>query len=193
MSPKFVVAVEKGSAERVNAAVTETGDWWRAQLRRVHLIPDPAERRRERARVEGERDRRRREGLYRDNVSAVILHHLLAELGARGWLGREWQPVPHGEASLPGRPWGVERGSRGSLRSKLTVSVPDDVAELIRRATYWASAPAVRRLQQLSSLERPITRSELEEQAKLRAKIVTTGDLIRAAIDRVAPPSPAPR
>jgi hypothetical protein len=104
---------------------------------------------------------------------------------------RRWRPIPHNEGELPGRRWGVTPNSRGELTTRLRVHLPADLGELIRRATWWTSAPATTRLQELAEI-RTLSEDQLAERDRLRAQVVTTGDLIRAAAGRAArrqPPS----
>jgi hypothetical protein len=102
-----------------------------------------------------------------------------AELDRRGWRTRKWPAVPHGEAALPGRRWGVE--NTRLLHGRLRIYLPDDLAELLRRATWHTSAPATRRLQQIAAAGPQLPKPLRAERAVLRGQVVTTGDVIRAA------------
>ncbi|MFK0250173.1 hypothetical protein ACIQUM_36190 [Amycolatopsis azurea] len=186
MSKLLVVAVAAGIPDRVAGAVDpEALEWWRVELARVKEIRDPAVRRTARAELEEERDRRRRGGTHNDTNSAVVLPHLLVELDSRGWLHRDWEPVGEGHARLAGRPWGVRRGSRGELPARLRVWLPTDVDEVLRRSTWHVSAPYVRRLRELAGLPRALSGAEKAEVARLERYVVTTGDVMRAAVNRL--------
>ncbi|MGW1980723.1 hypothetical protein [Streptomyces sp. NPDC001889] len=100
-----------------------------------------------------------------------------------------------------------------TLTARLAVELPDDLGEQLVRACYWTSAPAVEALwkwQQkwgdgpevelreaqragmgagwlalfTSGLARPATADALLEKSTLQAQIVTTGDILRAAVHR---------
>lgn len=187
MRTRFWVAVEPDLAERLDTLVaeklTESADWWDHQLAEVKAITDRTERRAALGELRAERERRREDGTYFDTTSSVVVHHLLAELDARGWRTRHWRPIPHSDADLPGRRWGVVPGSRGLLSGRINVQVPHELAELLRRATWWTSEPATRRLQQLADF-RTLTDTQLAERDRLRARVITTGDVLRAAANR---------
>ncbi|WP_329073475.1 hypothetical protein [Amycolatopsis sp. NBC_01480] len=189
---KFEVAVEDHVAERVGAVVEahieESTAWWSGQLAAVHAIGKPAVRRAELAKLRAERDRRRAAGEHFDTMSSVIVYQLLAVLDGKGWRGRRWRPIPHGEGELPGRRWGVAPNSRGYLSGRLRVHLPADLAELMRRATWWTSAPATTRLQELAGY-RTLSADQLAERTRLRTQVITTGDLIREAADQLLPRS----
>ncbi|MBE1580518.1 hypothetical protein ACFORH_39075 [Amycolatopsis roodepoortensis] len=186
MSKLLVVAVARGVVDRVAESVDpEASEWWAAELDRVRAIRAATERREARAALEEERDRRRRGGEHNDTNSAVVLYQLLVELDSRGWLHRDWDPVEPGHARLGGRPWGVQRGSRGELPERLQVWLPEDVFEVLRRSTWHVSAPSVRRLQQLASLPRPLSEAQVYEAARLRREVVTTADVVRSAANRL--------
>jgi hypothetical protein len=194
VSTRFVVAAKADVAARVEAVVARhvaaSTTWWHDRRAEIAKIDDRALRRQARAELEQERARRRRDGTHFDTKSSVIVHHLLAELADRGWSTQRWRPIPRGQATLPGHPWGVDYSSRGVLDGRIGVQVPDDVAELLRRATWWTSKPAVERLQRLAaaSTEGQLTRAERADQSRLRRQVVTTGDVIRAAADRLLQP-----
>ncbi|MEU3625676.1 hypothetical protein BS329_38880 [Amycolatopsis coloradensis] len=188
---KFVVAVGAGVLARLDAFVLgespEALEWWGEQLGAVRKISDPTLRRQARSELALERDRRRREGLHNDTSSAVISHQLLVELEARGWREKSWGPVPPGYASLGGHPRGVGYGSRGELPERLVVSLPEDVADLLRRAVWGTSKSTIRRLEALAKVaeDRRLSKAEYDEKTQLQKKIVTVGDVIRAAARRV--------
>ncbi|MFI2215127.1 hypothetical protein [Streptomyces sp. NPDC020141] len=100
-----------------------------------------------------------------------------------------------------------------TLTARLAVDLPDDLGEQLVRACYWTSAPAVEALwkwQQkwgdgpevelreaqragmgagwlalfAAALARPATADALLEKSMLQAQIVTTGDILRAAVHR---------
>lgn len=187
---KFEVAVEDGVAEQVGtvvqAHVDEAAAWWKTRLAQVQAIGAPAVRRSALADLRAERERRRAAGEHFDTMSAVIVHQLIAVLDEKGWRARRWRPIPHNEGELPGRRWGVAPNSRGELTGRLRVHLPADLAELVRRATWWTSAPATAKLQALAGF-RTLSPDQLDERERLRAQVITTGDLIREAAERLLP------
>ena len=81
------------------------------------------------------------------------------------------------------------------------VHLPDDVGELLVRACYWTSQPAVAKLQAWydqhgdhwrGKLHNPAAQwrgagpshTDLREREQLIAQVVTTGKVLRQAIDR---------
>lgn len=154
-------------------------EWWQAGREAALALDSPANRRQALANLRDERDRRRAAGEHFDTRSSIVAYHLRAELDQRGWRSRTWPPVPRGEASMSGRRWGVP--NNGTLSATLAVHLPDEDGELLRRATWKVSAPATRRLQQIAKMGRRLPRPVQEERARLRAQVITTADVIRAA------------
>lgn len=148
------------------------------------MIRRPADRRRALAELYRRRDARRKAGEHFDTASAVLVHYLSRELDVRGWTQREWDPIPDDAGSMPGRPIGVAPNSRGKLDERLRVLVPGELAELLRRATWHTSAPIRERLYELSAV-RTLSNEQRAERARLRAEMETTGDVIRAAVERL--------
>lgn len=100
----------------------------------------------------------------------------------------------------------------GGYDADLSIRLPAALAETVRRAAYWTSAEAVEALQEwderwgragevvlrdgaLDGVPREVTEAEaatrpsapraaLEARDRLRAQVLTVGDLLRAAIDR---------
>lgn len=179
---KFEIAVEPEQLAAVGEVADlyaeEAAQWWDASIRLAKEAEGSAGRRQALVELRAERDRRRVTGVHLDTRSAMLAHFVRGEFDRRGWSGRTWRPVPRGEASMPGRRWGV--GNDGTLTASLAVHLPDDVGELLRRATWHVSAPATRRLQELAEVW-PLTGEGLLERARLRGQVVTTGDVIRAA------------
>ncbi|WP_146252229.1 hypothetical protein [Streptomyces carminius] len=116
--------------------------------------------------------------------------------------GRRW-------GTPPSQPMG-----EGGYSHRVSVNLPYSLGEAVRRAAYWTSKAAVEALQEwadrwgdgvnvamreaerdgipadlalmaaVGNLSAP--QSALEIRDRLRAQVLTTGDLIRAAIDRIA-------
>lgn len=180
---RFEVAVWPGllaDLDAMAAAHSEAAEqWWQQRREGALAIDPPAERRTALAALRDERERRRAAGLHFDTRSSIVAYHLRAELERRGWRGRTWPPVPRGEVTMPGRRWGV--ANDGTLSATFAVYVPDGDGEILRRATWKVSFPAVRRLQQIAGMGPRLPLPVRQERARLRGQVVTTADVIRAA------------
>jgi hypothetical protein len=135
-------------------------------------------------------------------------------LDAAGWTSRARRthaPVPAGQDSMPGRRWGTSRhGHHRGGQGRLTILLPDELGERMRRVSYWVSHRATVHLQRLADdgTSFPPLRL-LEEMGELAVElyvlplddlpaavrrrtraavgpIVSTGDLVRAAAYRAA-------
>ncbi|MEV0650069.1 hypothetical protein AB0I28_32905 [Phytomonospora sp. NPDC050363] len=142
---------------------------------------------------------RRLTGALLDTRTAVVTAHLRALLGERGW-NTDWPPAP---VRLPGRQVGVsprEHRTGAPREDVVTITVVLDpaLAQTVRLAAYWVSEPAVRRLETWArryghgpasrrrrdpGLEWPDEQA-LAARERLRGCVVTTGDIMRAAIRR---------
>jgi len=123
----------------------------------------------------------RRAGELRGTHGLTLLPALRAQLAERGWLTRRWRNVPPGAGH--GRPWGApDQGFRG----KVILQLPDDVAQVVLRGSYWSSLPHVRRLQEWTdrnSVSRArVSQPQLETRRQISAKIVTAHDVLRQAM-----------
>ncbi|MEU5221000.1 hypothetical protein AB0G79_33035 [Streptomyces sp. NPDC020807] len=221
MSRSFVVAVYPADLlglKPVVKAAREAEEEWLKAAREREGIPGLRGRAlsEARARVRIERARLRASGKLAGSVELVMLRAVRAELRARR-LDRDWEPVPAEAASAPGRPVGVPNNQEGedestALTARLTVKLPDDVAEQMVRGCYWTSAPAVEALWAWASRwgDGPVGKYKdalragappglaalvaagasaapaeaLAERDRLREQIVTTGDVLRAALRR---------
>ncbi|MEV6147034.1 hypothetical protein [Streptomyces sp. NPDC051992] len=160
--------------------------------------------------------RMRRTGEFGGTRDDIVTRAVREELRARGldrkWPkppegaietpGRPW-------GTPPSAPMGD-----GGYTDRVSVNLPLSLGETVRRAAYWTSKEAVEALQEwadrwgdgvdvalreaerdgvpaelalMSAAGRPSApQSALEIRDQLRAKVLTTGDLLRAAIDRSA-------
>jgi len=178
--PGLVAAVGRAADHQAGLA----GEWWQG-ARRVILGASvtAAARRAALAELRKERDRRRLAGQHFDTRSAVVAYFVKLEMDGRGWR-EKWPPIPHGEGRLPGRRWGSANAVEGRLVGRLDVYLPGELAERLRRATWRASAPATRRLQDPDL--------DWAERDRLRARVVTTADVIRAAAEAAVAALPVP-
>lgn len=172
---------------------------------------------------------KRRSGEFGGSRDDLMARAVREELTARGldreWPeppegevdapGRRW-------GTPPSQPLGA-----GGYGARLSVNLPPALGETVRRAAYWTSKPAVEALQEwadrwgdgpevalrqserdgvpaelalLAAAGRPSApQSVLEIRERLRQQVITTGDLIRAAVDRLIwdhqpkPPAPSDR
>lgn len=180
---RFEVAIQPtvlADLDMMAAALRDQADqWWQDGREAALALLSPAERRQALVALREARDLRRAAGQHFDTRSSIVAYHLHTELDQRGWLRRTWPPVPRGEATMPGRRWGV--ANHGMLSATFAVHVPDSDGELLRRATWKVSAPAVRRLQQIAHMGPRLPRPVRQERDRLREQVITTGDVIRAA------------
>lgn len=157
---------------------------------------------------------RRRSGEFAGTRDDMVARAIREELRARGldreWPeppegevdapGRRW-------GTPPSQPLG-----EGGYKARLTVKLPHTLGETVRRAAYWTSKPAVEALQTwadrwgdgievamrkaerngipaelalLAAAGRPSApQSALEIRDQLRQQVLTTGELLRAGVDR---------
>ena len=172
---------------------------WRAERRGQidQAATSAAERARLLAAARTEFERLRAAGEFAGTHTLLVLPALRAILTERGWDTRRFKPIP-AEALRHGRPWGTHDSG---WDARVALRLDDALAERITRACWWASAPAVARLQgwyddhgdhwrgRLHTTGDPWvgagpSPSDLREREALVAKIVTTGDIGRQAIDR---------
>ncbi|MEU6946621.1 hypothetical protein ABZ957_15535 [Streptomyces sp. NPDC046316] len=160
--------------------------------------------------------RMRRIGEFGGTRDDIVTRAVREELRARGlereWPeppegeleapGRRW-------GTPPSQPMGG-----GGYTHRLTVNLPHTLGDTVRRASYWTSKDAVEALQDwadrwgdgvdvalreaerndipaelalLAAAGRPSApKSALEIRDRLRQQVLTTGDLVRAAVDRIA-------
>ncbi|MFF2331940.1 hypothetical protein, partial [Streptomyces sp. NPDC058103] len=169
-----------------------------------------------RSEIRAETARKRRSGEFGGTRDDIMTRAVREELQARGhdreWPkppegeleapGRRW-------GTPPSQPMGG-----GGYTHRLSVNLPHTLGETVRRAAYWTSKDAVEALQDwadrwgdgtdvalreaerhdipaelalLAAAGRPSApKSALEIRDRLRQQILTTGDLIRAAVDRAS-------
>ncbi|UQI49768.1 hypothetical protein M1P56_35800 (plasmid) [Streptomyces sp. HU2014] len=217
---KFHVAVTEEALKALNTyrkAERDREDGWIAERRQELLTPGMSRRAAAAVRrdIRAQVARMRRSGEFggtRDDIVARAVHE---ELRARN-LDRKWPKPPEGETDAPGRPWGTPPSQpmgEGGYTHRVSVNLPHDLGDTVRRAAYWTSKAAVEALQDwadrwgdgidvtlreaerdgipaelalLVAAGRPSApQSALEIRDQLRAQILTTGDLIRASIERV--------
>lgn len=191
----------------------------------AHFAPaGAAERQARREAMEELRTRRetaRREGRLLGSRSRLIAWHLARVLAEMGWDAKQWPPLPAGQ-HRPGRRWGSKNRPREQRGVRIAIELPDELGDQLRRACYWHSLPATEKLQEwadrfgpgpaeleatghyglavlLTALQgisgRGPRGDDLSEREALRAQIITTADVLRAAIDEAinaTPPEPPP-
>jgi hypothetical protein len=186
---KVVLHVDVAAAVRAVAAAgaEEVEAWWAQRREVIEAAGSDAERAAVRAAAYAELEARQAAGELLGSVSALLRFHLVAELEARGWWGRSYDPVPDGAARVPGRrPGSPNRRYRASFG----LLVPDELGEQVRRGAFWASAPAYATLRTWRDRYGPTGarpgRAELAERDRIAARVITVGDVLRAAADRAA-------
>lgn len=211
---RFVIAVPEDVPGRLDAVVRRAREledaWWSGRVERARAVrPAPgqltaAARRQATAAAWQERHQHRAAGHLLGSRDRLVAHAVTLELAARGW-DHDWPPVPDPAATTPGRRWGTVPLR---LRAKISLELPSRLGDQVRSAAYWTSAEAVEQLQAWHDRygrgpaggdpDAPRAGVEaLTERDRWRARVTTTGDIIRAGIIRAitagAPtPPPAP-
>ncbi|MGC9478790.1 hypothetical protein ACP4I1_32205 [Streptomyces sp. WG4] len=160
--------------------------------------------------------RMRRTGEFGGTRDDIVTRAVREELRARGLDRRWPKPPEgeiEAPGRPWGTPPSAPMGD-GGYTHRVSVNLPYSLGDTVRRAAYWTSKEAVEALQDwadrwgdgvdvalreaerdgipaelalMSAAGRPSApQSALEIRDRLRAKVLTTGDLIRAGIDRAA-------
>jgi hypothetical protein len=172
---------------------------WRAEQRAAidQLATTAAERARALAAARRQFEQLRAAGEFCGTHTLLVLPALQRVLAERGWDTRRWRPIP-ADALRHGRPWGTHDAG---FDARVALRLEDALAERITRACWWTSAPIVAKLQGWyddhgdhwrgrlhtvgdSWAGAGPSRADLRARDDLVAKIVTTGDIGREAIDR---------
>ncbi|MFI7074270.1 hypothetical protein [Micromonospora sediminicola] len=186
-------------AEAVEAAREVERRWWterRKELARRAAAEDlpVAARNQLIDALHVEFDRLREAGTLVGTRTAYVLPALRGLLDERGWTARRWRPVPR---QRRGRPWGTHDEV---FDARVALHLPEDVGELLVRACYWTSRPAVAKLQAWydqhgdhwrGHLHNPAARwrgagpshADLRERELLIGQVITTGKVLRQAIE----------
>ncbi len=212
---RFVVAISQDLLGRLGERVAAEHDHehaWLETTREAALraATNPAERARALSAVRDELVRLRAAGRLLGSRDALLAWEVRSVLADRGW-ARDWPAPPAGAASAPGRRWGVSPADRRGGPARLAVQLPDALGETVRRVAFWSSADAVGELEAALGLQtveshgatREIRsrdpaallaglgskpRPAVEVTLRARARIVTVGDILRAAAQRAANP-----
>ncbi|MFF4104377.1 hypothetical protein [Streptomyces sp. NPDC001903] len=195
MGHTMVIAVPPADLDRLDAYVdaqkTAETRWQAAAEQQAGLLDlrGPALRA-ARARIRGERDRLRETGTHRVTRWRALAPLLRAELDARGLL-RDWEPIPEGAQQAGQNLGGTGPYGGAGYTARLCVTLPDALAVPLLRGVYWTNLPHVQALQAwgdqwgTDTISRRAAPDEaLAERAQAAAQIVTTGVILRAALDR---------
>ncbi|MFF0170234.1 hypothetical protein [Streptomyces prasinus] len=218
-SMKFHVAVTEEALKALNAhrkAERDREHEWIAARRRELIVPGMSRRAAAAIRrdIRAQVARMRRSGEFGGTRDDIVTRAVRQELRARG-LDRKWPKPPEGAVDAPGRPWGTPPSApmgEGGYTHRVSVNLPYNLGDTVRRAAYWTSKTAVEALQEwadrwgdgvdvalreaerdgipaelalASAAGRPSApQAALEIRDRLRAQILTTGDLIRASVER---------
>ncbi|NUT51055.1 MAG: hypothetical protein HOV94_27680 [Saccharothrix sp.] len=176
-----------GEALRSKAAflAAKADQEYAEQMALADLLPR-AKRRAELARLYAERIRRRRAGELLDTASALFEHGLRREVESRGWHRRRFRAAPEGLVEMPGRrPGSTDNPAapRFHRRRRPEDEPPAPVPE-------WSDSMAFTIAPELARLVRDAVTAVTADQvaavqAGLRDRVMTTGDVWRAAIYRV--------
>lgn len=168
--------------------------WWAPRKEQLDQVEKPSERSILRARFKREYAAAVEAGRLISTRDTLIVPAVVAELDERGWRG-PYDPLPV-SARGPGRRWG-STSVGGDRRHLISIRLPADLHARLERACYWENLDLVNQLERFydnfgDSPNLPEARPGEEPNAlairyrdQLRADIVTTGDVLRAAIDRV--------
>lgn len=170
-------------------------EWWEPRRAAALAISDAAARRHALAELYDERDALVEAGELIDGLSPQVVPALEAELDRRiyrgqTWRARNWPEVPANAGRIPGRRWGSAGNPARDWTEPLQLRLPVELHEVLQRATYKVSASSVSKLQQLAvdypgPTPPPAIRQRI---GKLQAKVVTIGDVVRAAAAVTAAP-----
>ncbi|MFJ8215051.1 hypothetical protein [Streptomyces sp. NPDC096033] len=183
------------SASTPSYATTRTpscgGGPRKAQREELALLRG-AQRRAAQARIRAGRHERRESGLHRLTRALALAPGLWAELEHRGLL-REWQPVP-ADAPKAGQTLGGTAPHAGpGLTGRLVVALPETLWQPLVRGVYWTNQPHVQALQAWTDRWGPgpaagrcaAPPEALAERERSAAQVTTTGEVLRAALERV--------
>jgi len=194
-------------AARVEVAAAAEAAWWKQRRDELDAAAETegwstGQLAAARRRLAAEHAELRAAGVLRGARGAWVLPAVREVLAERGWLTRRWRPVPPG--ARRGRPWGA---ADAGYRAQVVLQLPDELAELLVRACWWTSAPAVATLQQWYDQHGDHWRGErhggrrgwsgsapsqadLAARNRAAARIVTTGQVLREALQRAVSADP---
>lgn len=199
--------------EKVDDAWAREWAWWEPQWAEVRRIQDSVESTAQMRALRAARAARRESLEDAATIDTWMAAAVRLELGRLGWEHR-WPPLPAGAVGA-GRGWGVS--SSLPFDGRLSFRLPAELADRLRRACYWTSQRHVEALQRwhdywgdgpevlmrraergeipyfmamlLVAFGSTPSREDMEVKRKAQAKIVTTGDVLRAAAARGALPA----
>lgn len=160
-----------------------------------HMRKARSDRTRLHARHKAEEERAVQQGEWITKRETLIVPAVEAELDARGWIGRYRKPLP-AWARGGGRRFGSTTIG-GDKRLEISVRLPLAVQKRLERACHFEQEHLVEQLRAFyyrfgdsPAVPEPRTGAQpgdLERRYRdaLRAEITTTGDILRAAVDRV--------
>ncbi|MFB7058973.1 hypothetical protein ACFCXT_38350 [Streptomyces vinaceus] len=193
MGHTMVIAVPPADLDRLDALVdphkTAETRWQAAAEQQAGLLDlrGPALRA-ARARIRGERDRLRESGTHQVTRCRALAPALRAELDARGLL-REWEPIPDGAQQAGQNLGGTGPYGGAGYAARLCVTLPGALAVPLLRGVYWTNLPHLQALEAwgdqwgTDSVSRRAAPNEaLAERAQAAAQVITTGQILRAAL-----------
>ncbi|MET9513447.1 hypothetical protein ABZX62_34235 [Streptomyces flavidovirens] len=140
-----------------------------------------------RTRWEEHKAQLRRQGALFDSLDALVAGGLYQELESRGW-NRQWPALPRqARGRLPGSP-------QGQWPEKIAIRLPADLVHTARSACWHACSKEINLLydwrdRHPKALPTRASRSRCDAEAlaeykQLASKVITTGQIWRAAIHR---------
>jgi hypothetical protein len=156
------------------------------------------------------RARRRAAGELLGSRNRLVAHSAAQVLAQNGW-DTDWPPIPVEAVSARGRRWGVAPNDP-PFEERLPLDLPSAVGSQIKAAAYWVSAEPTRHLQEWFNRwgDGPIVtdreggeiaawgrfahelgralghgphREDFAERQGWRAQVLTSGDILRLAVD----------
>jgi hypothetical protein len=200
---RFFIAVNEGISDQLNAlAAIESEherDWWDRRVEAFTRPPGspPGTRRAAMRELRAERARLRADGTLLGSRDRLVAHFADLLLRQEGWR-RDWPAPPPGALTTRGRRWGVVIDQ--PFPERLSLDLPAELGECVRRAAHWLSAeptaaliewygrfgdgPAARTPDEKSRSRflKP-NRADLDARDNWRSQVITTGRILRSAVD----------
>lgn len=196
----------------VQAAIKHEREWWEERVKAAKEIGQAGAAAGHRgalraalAEARAERAQLRAAGELVGSRDRLMSHTASQVLARKGW-DVDWPPLPTGAGSERGRRWGVTPADP-PYAERLSLDLTESVGTQVRTAAHWVSAEAVQHLQEwfdrwgdgpaaTDREDAPVATAgliahalhapryeDLAERDAWRARIVTSGDILRMAAD----------
>ncbi|MFD7029210.1 hypothetical protein ACFWAR_14370 [Streptomyces sp. NPDC059917] len=194
MGHTMVIAVPPADLDRLDDLVAEQQAdelRWQAGVERAAgtLTLRGAALRGARERIRIERDRLRETGHHRVTRRRALAPALRAELEGRGWI-RPWAAIPDGARQAGQTLGGTGPFGGAGLTARLCVTLPNSLWAPLHHGVYWSNLPHIQALEAWSdrwgtrpTSKRTAPREALDEREVIVALIITTGQILRTALE----------